>query len=221
MKSHFEEQAKILDKFMDDITTLFYQHTANLEHEARQPRLTMEADGPANTKTRERTEGAATAVQAVHGDSFFACRVDPGPKTSTSFGVKAEPPALPCRDGVLVEDGAAAPKSCLLTLEMRLPTAAGALVPTGETSTAMETTINEPLLQFYSTKEENSKKKKLWTSIPSAWYDSSFWKLLPAPSCLRVIEKKTMQNMTLDPGGSQGRLRACPVLGFVARVALW
>ena len=80
----------------------------------------MEADGQADTKTRERTEGAATAVQAMHGDSCFANRVDPGSKaTSISFTVKAEPPALPCRDGVLVENGAATPKSCLPPLEMR------------------------------------------------------------------------------------------------------
>ena len=103
----------MLVKFMDDITRFFYQHAASLENEARQPRLAMEENGPANTKTRERTEGAATAVQAMHGDSFSICRVDPGSKTSTSFGVKAEPTALPCRDDVLVEDGAAALKSCL------------------------------------------------------------------------------------------------------------
>ena len=174
----------------------------------------MAADGPANTKTRERTEGAATAVQAMRGDSFSACRVDPGPNTnSTSFGMMAKPPALPCRDDVVVESGDAAPKSCLRSLEMRSPSAAGGLLPAGDTSTARETTVNEPLLQFYSTEEENSKKKKLWASIPSAWYDSSFWKLLPAPSCLRVVEEKPMQNVTFDPGGSQGRLRTCPVLG--------
>ena len=40
------------------------QHVTSLEHGARQPRHTMEAGGPANPKTRERTEGAATAVQA-------------------------------------------------------------------------------------------------------------------------------------------------------------
>ena len=97
--------------------------------------------------------------------------------------------------------------------EMRSPTAAGGSVPTGKTSKATETTVNEPLFQFYSTEEENSKKKNLWTSVPSAWYDSSFWKLLAAPSGLRVIETKPMQYRTFDPGGSQGRLYACPVLG--------
>ena len=100
----------------------------------------MEADGPANTKTRERTERVATAVQTKHGDSFSACRVDPGPKTnSTSFGMMTEPPDLPCREDVLVEDGAAAPKTCLPSLEMRSATAAGGLIPTGEARRTIET----------------------------------------------------------------------------------
>ena len=103
------------------------QHLISQEQDARQPRLAMEeADGHANTKTRERTEGAATAVQAMRGYGFSARRVEPGPNTSsTSFGVKAEPPALPCRDDVVVESGDAVPKSCLPSLEMRSSTAAG------------------------------------------------------------------------------------------------
>ena len=39
----------------------------------------MEADGTADTNTRERTEGNAIAVQAMHGDSCSANRVDPDP----------------------------------------------------------------------------------------------------------------------------------------------
>ena len=58
MKSHLEQQEKNLDKFMDEITRLLDQLVARLEHDARQPRLAMEADEPADTKTRERTEGA-------------------------------------------------------------------------------------------------------------------------------------------------------------------
>ena len=103
------------------------QHLTRLEHGARQPRLAVEADGQASTKTRERTEGAATAVQAMCGDCFSACRVEPGPTTnSTSLGMKADPPALPCRDDSVVECGSAAFKSCLLSMEMRPSTAAGA-----------------------------------------------------------------------------------------------
>ena len=149
-----------MEKFQDGLTDLFEQLAARLQQDARQPRLAMEADGPANTKIHERPEGTATAVQAMRGDRFSAYRIDPGPNTnSTSFGMMAEPPALPYRDDVVVESGDAAPKLCLPSLEVRSPTAAGCLVPAGETSTATETTVNEPLLQFYSTKEENSKKQ--------------------------------------------------------------
>ena len=80
--------------------------------------------------------------------------------TSITFGVEAEPPDLPCRDDVLVEGGDAAPRSCLPSIKMRSPTAAGGLVPTGEASTATETTSNEPLLRFYATEETNPKEKK-------------------------------------------------------------
>ena len=105
----------------------------------------------------------------MRGDSFSACRVEPGSKiNSTSFGMMAEPPALPCRDDVLVENGDASPKSCLPSLEMRSPTAAGGLVSVGETSTATEITVNEPLLQFYSTEEVNCNK----TSTPYVSYDT-------------------------------------------------
>ena len=144
MRSHFEEQQKMLDKFMDGVTRFFHQHAASLVQDARQPRLAIEADGPANTKTRERKEGALTAVQAMHGDSCTAQRVRDGPMTnSTSYGMIAEPPALPCRDDVVVESGDAAPQSCLPSLEMRSPTVAGGLVLTGETSKATETTVND------------------------------------------------------------------------------
>ena len=137
------------------------QRLTRLEHGARQPRLVMEADGQANTKTRERTEGAATAVQAMHGDSCTAHKVQDGPETSISFGMNAEPPDLPCRDDVLVEGGDAAPTSCLPSLEMRTTTAAGGLVPTGKNSTATETTSNESLLRFYATEKANLKKKNM------------------------------------------------------------
>ena len=164
------------------------QRVARLEQDARKPHLAMKADGQADTKTRERMEGATTAVQAVHGDSCSANRVDPGPKTtSTSFGVKAEPPPLPCRDGVLVENGAAAPKSCLSPLEMRTTTAAGGLLPTGNTTTATWTPLDRPTLWFYLTEEKN-----LRTSTPYALYYNSSFSLnqLPAPSWRRIIQNK-------------------------------
>ena len=208
MRSLLGKQEKMLDKFKDDIVGLCDQLALRLEQDARQPRFTMEVDGPANTKTRERTEGAATAVQAMRGDSFSARRVEPGPNTnSTSFGVKAEPPALPCRDDVVVESGDAAPKSCLPSLEMRSPTAAGGLVPTGEastptdtSSTATGTNFNQPPLRFYTTEETdleaNSKETNLRTSTPYASSDSSVFQesnLLTALYCRRVVETKSRQ----------------------------
>ena len=118
MDSLFDRWDKKLDELLDE-TRKMDEHVTRLEHGARQPRLAMEADGQANTKTRERTEGAATAEQAMRGDGFSVRRVEPGPNTnSTSFGVKAEPPALPCRDDVVIECGDAASESCLPSLEM-------------------------------------------------------------------------------------------------------
>ena len=165
--------------------------------------------------TRESTEGAATAVQAMHGDGFSARRVEPGSNTnSTSFVVRAEPPALPWRDYVVVESGVAASESCLPSLEMRSSTAAGDLVPTGEASTAKETNFNQPPLRFCSTEETDLEPNCKKTSTPYAILDSSsFWRLLAAPYCRRVVDTKSRQNRTFVPGGSRGHLRACPFLG--------
>ena len=83
-----------MDELSDEMRRT-YQRLASLEQDARQPRLAMGVDVPADKKTRERTEGAATAVQAMHGDSCTTKGVQAGPTTSTSFGVKVEPPAIP------------------------------------------------------------------------------------------------------------------------------
>ena len=87
------------------------------------------------------------------GIPFLANWVQDGPTTSTSFGVKAEPPALLCRDDVLDENGAAAPTSCLSPLEMRTPTAADGFLPTGKHSTAMKTTFHQLPLWFCLTEK--------------------------------------------------------------------
>ena len=162
-----------IEEYVDGLRSM-RQRVARLEPDAWQQRLAMVANGHANTKTPERTEGAATAVKTMHGDSCTARSVHDGPKTSTCFGVKAEPPALSCRDGVLVEDGAVEPKSCLPSLEMRTTTAARGLLPTGETSTATKIAFNKPPLRFNWTEETNPKETNLLTSVLSAWYDSSF-----------------------------------------------
>ena len=148
-------------------------------------------------------------------DCFSACRVEPGPTpNSTSFGMKAEPPALPCRDDSVVECGAAAFKSCHPSMEMRPSTAARGLVPTGEASTASETTLNERSLRFCPTEETDLEPNHKKTSTPYASFDSSsFWRLLAAPYCQSVVDTKSGQNRTFGPGGSLGHPRACSCLG--------
>ena len=158
---HFQRLEEIWDWRIDVITRLLEQHLASQKHDARQPRLAMEADRPANTKTRERTGGTTNVVQAMFGDSCTAQKGQDGAKTSISFSVKAEPPDLPYREDVLVDDSAAAPKSWLPSLEMLATTVAHGLVLTGKTSTETETIFNEPLIRFYATEETSSKKKIL------------------------------------------------------------
>ena len=106
----------------------------------------------------------------MHGDSFSANWVDPDPMCSTIFGVKAEPPALPCRDEVLVENGAAAPESCLSPSEMRTLADAGSLFPTGKTSSATRATFDQPTLRFDLIEKLDSER----TPIQYVSYYSSF-----------------------------------------------
>ena len=192
------------------------QRLASLKQDTQQPRLAMETDIKADKKARKRTEGATTAVQTKHGDSCSAKRVQVGPKCSISFDVKAEPLALPCRDDVLVENGAAAPKSCLSPLEMCTSSAAGGLPPPGKTSTAKNTILHQLARWFCPAVE-----KKVRTSILYASYYSIFWWInnQQAPFWPRFIEIKLGQNLLFDPGGSTGY--AYPFVGNVSRVALW
>ena len=66
---------------------------------------------------------------------------------------------------------------------------------------------------FGSARPKRRILKELQRHPPGTRAVSGEIKLLAAPSCRRVIETKSGQNMMFDPGGSQGRLRACPFLG--------
>ena len=152
----FEELFDKSDRKMDELAEEIRatdQRLVGLEQDARQPRFTMEGDVPADKKTRERTEGAATAIQAKHGDSCSPNRVDPNPMCCTSFGDDSTGPlALPCsRDDVLVGNDAAVPKSYLSSLEMRSPTAASRLLPASKASKTAKMTFYQPRLRFYPT----------------------------------------------------------------------
>ena len=71
MEELFDKPDRKLDELEEEIRAT-EQRLAGQEQNARQPCLAMEADAPADTKTRERMEGAAKAVEAMHGDSFSA-----------------------------------------------------------------------------------------------------------------------------------------------------
>ena len=146
-----ETWGEALKEIKEDLLSM-NQRVASLEQDTQQPHLVMEADGPVDTKTREHTEGAAKAVQAKYGDSCTAKRVQSGPKTSISFGVKAKPRVLPCKNDVIVENGAAAPNSYISALEMRTTTAACGLLRTSKTSTATKPPTTSHL--FGSTRPE-------------------------------------------------------------------
>ena len=162
MKSHFNELTERISETN--------QHSVSLERDdARQPRLAMEADVKSDTKTRKRTKGATAADQAKYRDSCSTKRIQAGPTSSTSFSTKAESPALPRMDDVLVDKGAAAPKPCLSPVEMRTLTAAGGLLPAGKASTATKIIFYQPPFWFCPTKEINSR-----TTIQYAMNCSSF-----------------------------------------------
>ena len=126
--------------------------------------------------------------------------------------MKAEPPAFPHRDDIVVDKGAAAPKSFLSPMEMCTLTAASVLFPTGTAFTAMRIIFPRPL---FSWSLGETKKRISRTSIQNALYYSSFWRINNqlASFWRRVIQTKSRQTLVLDPGGYTSCLRSCPFLG--------
>ena len=144
MKSHFDQQDGILDELMQK-TRETRHRSASLEKGAWQSGLAMEADVTSDKKTRNRTEDVA-AERVISGDNCSANQVDPDQMCRTSFGDDSTGPlALPCsRDEALVDNDAATPKPCLSPVDLRTPTAAGGLLPTGTASTVIRTIIPRP-----------------------------------------------------------------------------
>ena len=109
----------------------------------------MEADVKPDTKTRKRTEGAAAADRAKYiGDSSSSKKFNSDMTSLISFGMIASSPALSLSDDIPVDKGAAAPKPCLSSVEMRTLTAAGGLFFAGAASTVTRTTFHQPPLWF-------------------------------------------------------------------------
>ena len=112
MKNHFDLHDKKLSELTEKMRASS-QHLAGLKREARHPRFATEVEAEPDTKTRKRTEDA-TVDPAKHVDNSSSARVDHDPLRLTSFGDEStEPPALPCRDDTLIDEGTEAPKPCL------------------------------------------------------------------------------------------------------------
>ena len=153
MENHFDQLDELMEKTREK-----NQRLAGLEHAAWQPRLATGANNvETNTKTCKGTKDAV-ADRVMNGDSSSASRVKTyGPTSSTSFGMKAEPPAPSMRGHALVDKGAAATKPCLSPVGMRTLTAAGGLFPVGTASIATRTIFHQPPLWFCPTKEKISR----------------------------------------------------------------
>ena len=122
VKKCFDESGRKLDELTEMRATK--QCLAGLEEVARQPRLATEADVRVDKKIRKRMDKAA-ADHVRHEDRCSTKRVQAGPTSSTSFGMKAEPPAPSRRDTILVNKGPVAPKLCRSSVKVRTLTFAG------------------------------------------------------------------------------------------------
>ena len=148
-------------------------------------------------KTRESTEGFAQGEML--GD-ISSDRVH-DPMRLTSFGDKyyTEPPALPCRDEALVNQGHEAAKPCLSPVEIRKSTSAGSFLHADATSnTTTQGTNFPPQLLPRSFREMSGEKKISTTRQTFAKYNRSWHP--------KGIETKSRQNMVFDPGGLSGCL---------------
>ena len=177
------------------------QRRAGLQDQAQQPRLTMKADVLEDKKTRESTEDFAQDGRL--GD-ISSDRVH-DPMRLTSFGDQdyTDPPALPCRDDALVNQGHEVAKPCLSPAGIRKSTSTGSLLHAGATSTTKTQGANFPpqLLpwSFRETSEEKnvSTTRQTFTKYNRSWHP-------------KVIETKSRQNMVFEPGGLSGCLCGCP-----------
>ena len=139
----------------------------------------------------------------MNEDSSSERRVDDGPKSVTSLGMIAEPPASQqCIKDALVNKSAETSKPQLPPVKVRmLSSAAGGLLPAGTASTAMRTTFSRPLPSWTlggETKERSSR-----TNLNQL-----------APLCCReILKTKSRQTLVFEPDDCSGRLRGCPFLG--------
>ena len=201
----FDKSDRKMDELAEDMRVTD-QRLASLEQDARQSRLAMKAEVQKDKETRERKEGAAKAVQEIHGHSCSANRVDTDPMFSTSFGDDSTgPPALPCsRDDGLVGNGVAAPQLCLSPLEA-LTNSRRWLTPRSLYNDE-DHILSAASLVLLDRRDEFENFESIRLVLQQFY-------LRAAPSCWRIIENKSRQNRMFDPGDSKVPHRAWPVLG--------
>ena len=107
--------------------------------------------------------------------------------STSSSDDRTGPPAPPCSgENALVDNRALAPKSCLPSLEMQSPTAAGGLLPTGDAFTATKITLTSHLFSSTRLRKRTVSRLRLHTSRMTAAFGTC---LLPLPT-----EESSRQN---------------------------
>ena len=204
----FEELHSKLDDMVKEIRNT-NQRCAGLQQlQAQQPRLAVKADVLEDKKTRKSRgdfapDGRLEDISS--GRVYDSMRL-----TSFDDQEYIEPPALPCRDNALINQGHEVPKPCLSPVEMRKSTPAGGLLHAGSASTNKAQGTNFPP-QFlpWSFRETNEEKNTGTTRQAFAKYNRSW------PP--KVTETKSRQNMFFDPSGLSGCLCVCPLWKSDAR----
>ena len=162
----------LLDDMEEEVLNTNQRH-AGLQHQAHQTRLAMKTDVQEDKKTLESTEDFENG--GILGD-ISSDRVN-DPMRLTSFGDKdyTEPPALPCRDDALVNQGHEVAKPCLSPEEIRKSTSAGSFLHAGATSTTKTQGTDFPPQflpwSFHETSEEkNNCTRQTFAKYNRSWH---------------------------------------------------
>ena len=171
------------------------QRPARLQQlQAQQSRLAVRADAFEDKKTCKSRQDFTP--DGRWGD-ISSDRVHDGPMRLTSLSNQEyiEPPALPCGDDALVNQGAEAPMPCLSPVEIRKSTTAGSVLHAGSASTYKAQGSNfTPQLLPWSLRETIEEKnigtttRQIFAKYNRSWH-------------LRVIETKSRQCLGFDRGG--------------------
>ena len=162
--------------------------------QTQQPRLAVKADAFEDKKSRESREDFAPDGRLR---DILSGRVHDHSVRLTSFCDQEyiEPPAFPCGNEALVNQGAEEPKSCISLVEMRKSTPASSVLHASSASTykAQGTNFPPQLLpwSFRETIEGNNigtTTRQAFAKYNRSWHQN-------------VIETKSRQSLVFDPAG--------------------